>query len=30
VREAKIFDGGIGRYPGFIHIDNGPHRNWNG
>jgi hypothetical protein len=30
VREAKIFDGGVGRYPGFVHIDNGPHRNWNG
>jgi hypothetical protein len=30
VRDDGIFSGGIGRYPGFIHIDNGPLRNWNG
>jgi uncharacterized protein YcbK (DUF882 family) len=30
VRNDGFFDGGIGKYPGFIHIDNGPNRNWNG
>jgi N-acetylmuramoyl-L-alanine amidase len=30
VRNDGIFDGGIGVYTGFIHIDNGPRRNWHG
>ena len=30
VRDEKIFSGGIGVYPGFVHIDCGPLRNWHG
>ncbi len=28
IREGQIIDGGIGKYPGFLHFDVGPNRRW--
>ena len=30
IKEKRIFNGGLGRYPGFSHYDIGSKRRWNG
>jgi uncharacterized protein YcbK (DUF882 family) len=30
IKGGKVLDGGVGTYPGFLHIDIGPARRWKG